>query len=37
MPDAAAKRITPMVTIFLWPSVSASLPPSAKSAASDSR
>ncbi|HWG14747.1 MAG TPA: hypothetical protein VG268_15870 [Streptosporangiaceae bacterium] len=34
---AAAKMITPSVTIFRWPSVSASRPPNANSAASDSR
>ncbi len=35
--DAAAKTITPSVTIRLWPTVSASRPPNANSAASDSR
>ncbi len=37
IPEAAAKMITPSVTIFLWPTVSASRPPKANSAASDSR
>ena len=35
--DAAANTMTPSVTIFRWPSVSASRPPNANSAASDSR
>ena len=35
--DAPANVITPIVTIFRGPTVSASLPPSANSAASDSR
>ncbi len=35
--EAVAKMITPIVTILVWPSVSASLPPKANSAASDSR
>ena len=35
--EAVAKMITPSVTIFVWPSVSASRPPNANSAASDSR
>ncbi len=35
--DAAAKRITPSVTILRWPTVSARRPPNANSAANDSR
>ena len=35
--DAPAKMTTPSVTILRWPTVSASRPPKAKSAASDSR
>ena len=35
--EAPAKTITPMVTIFRWPTVSASRPPNANSAARASR
>ncbi len=35
--DAAAKIITPSVTILRWPTVSARRPPNAKRAASESR
>ena len=35
--EAAAKTITPITTIFVCPTVSASRPPKAKSAASESR
>ena len=35
--DAPAKTMTPIVTIFRWPTVSASRPPNANNAASDSR
>ena len=37
MAEAAAKTMTPSTTILRWPTVSASRPPKAKSAASDSR
>ena len=37
MADAAAKTMTPSVTMGRWPTVSASRPPNAKRAARDSR
>ncbi len=37
MPEEAANTTTPMTTILVWPTVSASRPPKAKKAASDSR
>ena len=37
MADAPAKTMTPRITIFRWPTVSASRPPKANRAASDSR
>ena len=35
--EAVAKTMTPIVTMRRWPATSASLPPKAKSAASESR
>ena len=35
--EAPANTMMPSVTIFLWPTVSASRPPKAKNALSDSR
>ena len=35
--DATAKPVTPTMTIVLWPAMSASRPPKANSADSDSR